>query len=198
MNEFPFPFQRHGPETLDAIARLWALGQPTLEIARRLEIPKNSVCRLARTARLRGDPRFPARRQRIQGKAICQPILLLPAPLPVEVVPAPIEVVTPPVATLPPAQQDTPPASALEEAMPAFTTDFLVQPVGFTISRSNDPDPRPRLFDLTIFQCHYPLTHVEKGMALDHRFCAAPKQAGSPYCPMHYALCYNAPRPRAA
>ena len=31
------------------------------DIGKRLGIPKNSICRLARNARLRGDPRFPAR-----------------------------------------------------------------------------------------------------------------------------------------
>jgi hypothetical protein len=47
--------------TLDQIAVLWAAQLTTAQIGVRLHIPKNSICRLARTARLRGDSRFPAR-----------------------------------------------------------------------------------------------------------------------------------------
>ena len=46
---------------LDQIAELWAEGLTTTVIGQRLKIPKNSVCRLARNARLSGDPRFPMR-----------------------------------------------------------------------------------------------------------------------------------------
>ena len=46
---------------LARIADLWASGIITEEIGRRLGASKGSVCRLARDARLRGDPRFPAR-----------------------------------------------------------------------------------------------------------------------------------------
>jgi len=46
---------------LDEIAKLWAQGVITEEIARRLKTTKGSVCRKARDARLKGDPRFPAR-----------------------------------------------------------------------------------------------------------------------------------------
>ena len=48
-------------DRLANIAELWAQGVITEEIARRLDMTKGSVCRLARDARLRGDPRFPAR-----------------------------------------------------------------------------------------------------------------------------------------
>jgi hypothetical protein len=47
--------------TLDRLAELWALGRTASDIGKRLHIPKNSICRLARAARLKGDPRFPAR-----------------------------------------------------------------------------------------------------------------------------------------
>lgn len=48
-------------DRLASIAELWAQGVITEEIARRLDLTKGSVCRMARDARLRGDPRFPAR-----------------------------------------------------------------------------------------------------------------------------------------
>lgn len=48
-------------EKLDRIAELWAVGTLTEDIARRLKTTKGSVCRMARDARLSGDPRFPAR-----------------------------------------------------------------------------------------------------------------------------------------
>jgi hypothetical protein len=53
--------QKYDADTLDRIAEFWALGRTVIEIGKRLRIPKNSICRLARTARLNGDPRFPAR-----------------------------------------------------------------------------------------------------------------------------------------
>jgi hypothetical protein len=46
---------------LARIAELWAGGLITEEIARRIGATKGSVCRLARDARLGGDPRFPVR-----------------------------------------------------------------------------------------------------------------------------------------
>jgi GcrA cell cycle regulator len=52
----------YGEDDLARIAELWAQQLSTAEIGRELELPKNSVCRLARNARLRGDPRFPERR----------------------------------------------------------------------------------------------------------------------------------------
>ena len=51
----------YGADILDGIARLWAAGTITAEIARVLKIPHGSVCRLARVARTKGDLRFPAR-----------------------------------------------------------------------------------------------------------------------------------------
>ena len=59
---------------LDDIAQLWAQGVITEEIARRLDMTKGSVCRLARDARLRGDPRFPARGRFDMTKRKCVPI----------------------------------------------------------------------------------------------------------------------------
>ena len=53
--------KKYAAADYDAIAALWKRGVSTLEIADALGIPKNSVCRMARTARLRGDPRFPER-----------------------------------------------------------------------------------------------------------------------------------------
>ena len=54
---------RHGEAVLAEIAKFWARSITTAEIGRLLCISKNSVCRLARDARLRGDPRFPERVQ---------------------------------------------------------------------------------------------------------------------------------------
>jgi hypothetical protein len=61
MGNPPPPNTIYGADTLDKIAELWAKGVKTTEIARLLKIPHGSACRLARKARLRGDPRFPAR-----------------------------------------------------------------------------------------------------------------------------------------
>jgi hypothetical protein len=52
---------KYGDGDLARIAKLWAANASTAEIGRRLELSKNTVCRLARDARLSGDPRFPAR-----------------------------------------------------------------------------------------------------------------------------------------
>lgn len=60
------------------IAQLWAQGVITEEIARRLDMTKGSVCRLARDARLRGDPRFPARGRFDMTKRKCVPIAAPP------------------------------------------------------------------------------------------------------------------------
>ena len=62
------------------IAQLWAQGVITEEIARRLDMTKGSVCRLARDARLRGDPRFPARGRFDMTKRKCVPIAAPPPP----------------------------------------------------------------------------------------------------------------------
>ena len=61
-------------DRLANIAELWAQGVITEEIARRLDMTKGSVCRLARDARLRGDPRFPARGRFDMTKRKCVPI----------------------------------------------------------------------------------------------------------------------------
>jgi hypothetical protein len=53
--------QKYDADTLDRLAELWALGRTADDIGRCLRVPKNSICRLARNARLSGDPRFPAR-----------------------------------------------------------------------------------------------------------------------------------------
>ena len=59
------------------IAELWAQGVITEEIARRLDMTKGSVCRLARDARLRGDPRFPPRGRFDMTKRKCAPIPII-------------------------------------------------------------------------------------------------------------------------
>lgn len=51
----------YGPEVYDRVAELWAQNLTTSEIGAALDIPKNSVCRMAFTARSRGDERFPMR-----------------------------------------------------------------------------------------------------------------------------------------
>ena len=53
--------KKYDAGTLDRIAELWARDTKTSEIARILKIPLGSTCRLARNARLCGDPRFPVR-----------------------------------------------------------------------------------------------------------------------------------------
>lgn len=53
---------KYGEDVLAEMASLWADKVSTAEIGRRLDMPKNSVCGAARSARLRGDPRFPERR----------------------------------------------------------------------------------------------------------------------------------------
>ena len=65
---------------LNEIAELWAQGVITEEIARRLDMTKGSVCRLARDARLKGDLRFPARGRFDMRKR--QYALIPPAPTP--------------------------------------------------------------------------------------------------------------------
>jgi hypothetical protein len=50
---------------LDEIAKLWAQGIITEQIAERLGLTKGSVCRKARDARLRGDSRFPVRKRHV-------------------------------------------------------------------------------------------------------------------------------------
>ena len=57
--------KKYDAGTLDQIAGLWARTK-TSEIARLLKIPHGSVCRLARSARLCGDPRFPVRPSRVK------------------------------------------------------------------------------------------------------------------------------------
>ena len=63
------PAVSYGEEDLARIAELWAQRLPTAEIGRRLNVPKNSICRLARDARLKGDPRFPERGDRRPARA---------------------------------------------------------------------------------------------------------------------------------
>lgn len=46
---------------LDAIAPLWTAGKPSTAIAVELGLTKGTVCRLVFEARVKGDPRFPAR-----------------------------------------------------------------------------------------------------------------------------------------
>jgi GcrA cell cycle regulator len=55
------PVSKYGEDVLAEIASLWADKVTTAEIGRRLNMPKNSVCGMARSARLKGDPRFPER-----------------------------------------------------------------------------------------------------------------------------------------
>jgi hypothetical protein len=51
----------YGPHVYDRIAELWAQNLTTADIGAALGVPKNSVCRMAFTARGRGDERFPMR-----------------------------------------------------------------------------------------------------------------------------------------
>ena len=57
---------KYTEDDLARIAALWADKVTTAEIGRRLRISKNSICRLARDARLKGDPRFPERGLQVQ------------------------------------------------------------------------------------------------------------------------------------
>jgi hypothetical protein len=85
---------KYGEDVLARIASLWADKATTAEIGRRLRMPKNSVCGMARSARLRGDPRFPERGINVTRKATPKPrppgkTKARPAPPPALVVPAP-------------------------------------------------------------------------------------------------------------
>jgi hypothetical protein len=124
------PVGKYTEDDLARIASLWADKVTTAEIGRRLRISKNSVCRLARDARLRGDLRFPVR--------------VRPSPMSaVVIVPAP-------------------------------------------------PARGPfRVIELLAHHCRYAVfSGSERG---DHRFCGEPRQANSPYCAKHHALCNPGP-----
>ena len=60
---------KYGEDVLARIALLWADKATTAEIGRRLDMPKNSVCGMVSSARLRGDPRFPQRGINVARKA---------------------------------------------------------------------------------------------------------------------------------
>jgi hypothetical protein len=51
----------HKQSLLAKISNLWAAGFTTDRIAAELSMTKGSVCRMAREARMSGDPRFPPR-----------------------------------------------------------------------------------------------------------------------------------------
>jgi hypothetical protein len=68
-------------DTLDRIAELWAKGVITREIGERLDIPKNSICRIVYDARKAGDARFPARQLRPVPKTP-KPKLVMGPPMP--------------------------------------------------------------------------------------------------------------------
>jgi GcrA cell cycle regulator len=138
------PVSKYGEDVLAEIASLWADKVTTAEIGRRLDISKNSVCRLARDARLRGDPRFPERGLNFAGEA------------------------------------PTPRQARKSEARPAPVSAVVLVPA--------PPARGPfRVFDLQPHHCRYAVfSGLERG---DHRFCGEPKQANSPYCAEHHALC---------
>lgn len=91
------PVGRYTEDDLARIAALWADKVSTAEIGRRLRISKNSVCRLARDARLKGDPRFPERGMNVAREApeprprpaAAKTSKARPAPRPIVVVSAP-------------------------------------------------------------------------------------------------------------
>ena len=146
------PASKYGEDVLARIAALWADKVSTAEIGRRLRISKNSICRLARDARLKGDPRFPERGINVAREA--------PQPRPR------------PVAKTSKARPAPPPVLVVVSAPPAR---------------------RPfRVFDLLPCHCRYPVfSGSQRG---DHRFCGEPRQANSPYCAEHHALCNTSVR----
>jgi GcrA cell cycle regulator len=135
---------KYGEDVLAEIASLWADKISTAEIGRRLHISKNSVCRLARDARLRGDPRFPERGLNVAREA------------------------------------PKPRQAGKSEARPASVSAIVVVPA--------PPARGPfRVVDLQPHHCRYAVfSGSERG---DHRFCGEPRQANSPYCAEHHALC---------
>jgi GcrA cell cycle regulator len=140
------PVGKYTEDDLARIAALWADKVTTAEIGRRLNMPKNSVCGMARSARLKGDPRFPERGLQVPRKPKAPP-----------------------------------------------------EPVSVLAFVPARPRSGPlRVFELEAHHCRYAvISGTARG---DHWFCAKPKQAGSPYCAEHHALC-NPPlvyRPRLA
>ena len=85
-----FNARKYGVETIDQMAKLWAKGLSVTLIGQRLGVPKNSICRMAWSARKAGDPRFPKRqRGRIMSAKLGPPaearVRKVKAPVPVAV-----------------------------------------------------------------------------------------------------------------
>jgi GcrA cell cycle regulator len=77
---------------------------------------------------------------------------------------------------------------------------LLMRPAMPRRKRPSHPEPKPRsmpplIYELNPNECRYPVTAFEGGRG-DHRFCAAPQVAGSPYCAKHHELCQAVARPR--
>ena len=185
--------RKHPADILDQIALLWDTPLTTLEMGAKLGVPKNTVCGKARTARLAGDLRFPARQLGSSRRRNDEPTLV--APPPERPIPSPPTLILPLVRAAPeprrqanprpkpvprPRPKPLPPEAPYAGHASLSTLEFLQRDGG-----------APRVWELCARDCRYP---VLEDTSKRHRFCAAPQQPKSPYCKAHHTLCNPAPQ----